>query len=310
MARETYPVVIIGAGPAGLSAAVFCRRANLPTTLLEQLNPGGQILTSPQIENYPGFPGTVTTQELMSRMLEQAEQLGATWKNETVVGLTPGQPITVSTQADEEYEAGAVIIATGARPAMLGVPGEKELTGLGVSYCATCDGPFFRDKIVIVVGGGNTAVEEALYLTRFAKKVYLVHRRDELRADAILQKRILAHERIEVLWSSVLKAIHGSSMVTGITLENVVSKETRSLACDGVFIYVGIRPNTTFVGNGLQLSGQGFIVTNAQFQTSVPGIFACGDVRANLLKQVIVAVGEGAQAAVMASRYVEAKGLI
>lgn len=310
MASNNYPVLIIGAGPAGLSAAIFCRRANLPTVILEKLSPGGQILTSPHIENYPGFPGKAATQQLMAKMVQQVEKLGAEWQQETVMGVEGGHAKTVQTEGDKTYTAHAIIIATGAYPATLGVAGEHRLTGRGVSYCATCDGPFFRDKVVGVVGGGNTAAEEALYLTRFARKVYLIHRRDQLRADAILGDRLLKHDRIEILWSSILKEIHGSSLVEAITIQNVNSKQLQRIECSGVFIYVGIRPNTSFLHNNIQLNQQGFIVTDEQFQTSIPGIFACGDVRANLLKQVVVAAGEGAQAAVMASRYLENKGFI
>jgi len=303
-----YPLIIIGAGPAGLSATIYSRRARIKTLTFEKLTPGGQILTSEKIENYPGFPGPTPTSELISRMVKQAEILGAEIENEEIekVKINDEEKI-LYTDSSKIYKAFSVIIATGTRPNTLGVPGEKEFIGKGVSYCATCDAPFFKDEEVAVIGGGNTAAEEAIYLTRFAKKIYLIHRRDRLRADKILQERILGNKKIEVVWNSVVKEIYGGERVEGVLVQDLKERKIRKLPCRGIFIYVGVKPNSDFVRGLIKTDEKGFILTDEKFETSVKGIFACGDVRANLVKQVVVACAEGAQAAIMADRYLEEK---
>jgi len=307
MEKKTYQLIIIGAGPAGLSAAIYAQRAQIDTLVLEKLAPGGQILTSDKIENYPGFPKPIPTQQLISRIIQQAKNLGMQLRNEGVEKIKEKDEKIVYTDSGNTYKSSALIIATGANPLTLGIPGEKEFTGKGVSYCATCDAPFFRDQKVVVVGGGNTAAEEAIYLTKFAEKVYLVHRRDKLRADKILQKRLLNNKKIEVIWDTVPERIYGNNQVKGVILKNVKSNETKEKECAGVFIFVGVKPNTDFVKGWIDVDERGFILTNEKMETSREGVFACGDVRSNLMKQVVVACSEGAQAAFMAGKYLEWK---
>lgn len=305
MNSKTYPLIIVGAGPAGLSAAIYAGRAGIKTLVLEKLTPGGQILLSEKIENYPGFPHPILTQELILRILHQAESLGMELKNEEVEKIEGKERKKIYTSSGTIYESFAVILATGARALPLGVPGEKEFTGRGVSYCATCDAPFFKDQIVVVVGGGNTAAEEAIYLTRFARKVYLLHRREQLRADKILQKKVLKNEKIKVLWCSVLDRIYGNKEVEGVLIRELKSGKVKNLDCKGVFIFVGVKPNSDFIRGWVRMNERGFILTNDKLETSVKGVFACGDVRANLMKQVVVACSEGAQAAFMAGKYLD-----
>ncbi|RLE12772.1 thioredoxin-disulfide reductase [Candidatus Aerophobetes bacterium] len=308
--KKIHHLIIVGAGPAGLSASIYARRAGIDVLVLEKYTPGGQILTSEKIENYPGFPHPVSTQQLISRILQQAQNFGMELKNEEVQKIQGGEEKTIYTDSGSIYKSFSVIIATGAQPASLGVPGEEEFKGRGVSYCATCDAPFFKDEVVAVVGGGNTAAEEAIYLTRFASKIYLLHRRDRLRADRILQERILKNKKIDTLWSCVLDKIYGKERVEGVLIRNLKTGKTKNLPCSGVFIYVGTKPNSEFIKGWIETDEKGFILTNEKLQTNIPGVFACGDVRANLMKQVIVACSEGAQASFMAGKYLEEKGLI
>lgn len=306
MAEEVYDLVIIGAGPAGLTASIYAQRAKLNTLVLERLSPGGQILLSEKIENYPGFPQPISTQRLIEQMQEQAENLGTRLELEEVskIGVENEEKV-IYTSSGKEYRALSVIIASGAEASKLGVEGEEKFIGHGVSYCATCDGPFFRDKEIATVGGGNAAVEEALYLTRFAKKVYLVHRRRRLRAERILQERALKNPKIEIIWKSTVERIYGKNYVEGIKLKNLPTGKIKDLPCQGVFIFVGLRPNTYFLSDLVELDERGFVKTDENMQTSVEGIFACGDVRKNMAKQVVIACGEGAQAALMAGKYVD-----
>ncbi|MDO8735567.1 MAG: thioredoxin-disulfide reductase [Thermoleophilia bacterium] len=303
---ENYDVIIIGAGPAGLTAGLYTGRARLRTLILEKATAGGQAATTDMIENYPGFPDGVGGFQLTELMKQQALEFGAEIREITPVSTieVEGDERVIKTE-DESFRAKAVIIASGTEPKMLGIPGEDELRGRGVSYCATCDGAFYRDKVVAVIGGGNAAVEEAIFLTRFASKVYIVHRRDELRADKIVQERALANNKIEVIWDSHLKKVLGTGKVEEIVVENRNTSERTSYAVDGVFFYIGTVPNTVFCESAVDMDTRDFIVTDERLQTSVPGIFAAGDCRANLLKQVAVAVGEGALAAVEAERYIE-----
>lgn len=303
---EKYDVIIIGAGPAGLTAGLYTGRARLKTLILEKATFGGQAATTDLIENYPGFPEGVGGFQLTELMKEQAVEFGAELREITPVSTIEavGDDRVVKTE-DESFTARAIIIASGSEPKVLGIPGEEELRGRGVSYCATCDGAFYRDKVVAVIGGGNSAVEEAIFLTRFASKVYLVHRRDELRADKILQERATANEKIEIIWDSHLKKVLGTGKVEEIVVEHKNTAERTSYPVDGVFFYIGTVPNTVFCESAVDMDTRDFIVTDERLQTSVPGVFAAGDCRANLLKQVAVAVGEGALAAVEAARYIE-----
>ncbi len=310
MDKKTYHLIIVGAGPAGLSASIFAQRAKINALVLEKLVPGGQILTSEKIENYPGFPQAVSTQELTTKMLQQSENLGMRLKNEEVKKIRGEEEKIVYTDSPKIYKSFSIIIATGANPRSLGVPGETEFRGKGVSYCAICDAPFFKNQVVVVVGGGNRAAEEAIYLTRFASKVYLLHRRHQLRAEKILQERILKNKKINVLWSTVLDKIYGKDKVEGVLVQKLKTNTIENLSCSGVFIYVGVKPNSEFVKDWVETNKEGFILTNEKLETSTPGIFACGDVRSNLMKQVIVACSEGAEAVFMANKYLESNEFI
>lgn len=304
--NEIYDVIIIGGGPAGLTAALYCGRARLKTLLLEKATTGGQAATTDVIENYPGFPGGVGGYELTEKMKQQATEFGAVIQEiKPVSSIEADEDVRIIETEDDSFRARTVIIATGVEASTLGVPGEAELRGKGVSYCATCDGAFYRDKAVAVIGGGNAAVEEAVFLTKFASKVYIVHRRDQLRADKIVQERALANDKIEILWESNLKKIVGDAKVEGIVIENKNTHERTEIELDGVFFYIGSVPNTTFCEGVVNLDERDFLVTDEKLMTSMPGVFACGDCRANQLKQVAVAVGEGALAAVEADKYIE-----
>lgn len=303
---DIIDVVIIGGGPAGLTAGLYCGRARLRTLLLEKATAGGQAATSDLIENYPGFPGGISGLELTEKMKQQAISFG--------VGIQEIQPVTaleadgderIIRTEEEVFRARAVIVASGAEPKTLGVPGEAEFRGRGVSYCATCDGAFYKDSTVAVIGGGNSAVEEAIFLTKFASKVYIVHRRDQLKADKILQERAFDNSSIEIIWESHLKKILGDNKVEEIVVENKNNHERTSYQVHGVFFYIGTVPNTDFCEGLLDLDDREFIVTDETLQSSVPGVFAAGDCRANFLKQVAAAVGEGALAAVEAGKYIE-----
>lgn len=309
--EKIYDLIIIGAGPAGLTAAIYAQRARLNTVVLEKLTPGGQILLSEKIENYPGFPEVISAQKLMKQVQKQAENLGTKLNYEEArsIALEDEEKI-IHTSGGKKYKTLAVIIATGAETRRLGIEREKEFIGRGISYCATCDAPFFRNQQVAVVGGGNMALQEALYLSKFAEKIYLVHRRGMLRGEKILQERITKNPKIEIIWRSVVDQIYGEEKVKGVKLKNLKTKKTHNLPCSGLFIFVGLKPNTEFVQNILELDEKGFIKTGENLESSRRGIFACGDVRKNLLKQVIVACGEGALATHMTEKYInEVKGI-
>ncbi len=297
-----YDLVIIGGGPAGLTAALYAGRSRLNTLLIEKMSVGGKILTSETIENYPGFPGGVSTTELMARMEAQVKELEVKITAEEAVELDCVSRI-VNT-GSESYQAGAVIIASGSAPRKLDVPGEKELTGRGVSYCATCDAPFFKDKRVVIVGGGNAVAEEALYLCRFAGSVNIVHRRQDLRASKILQERMLANEKIKFILNSVVTGIKGANKVSAVAIKDLVSGKEEDFACDGVFIYIGHEPATGFLKGKLQMDESGYILADEHMVTSAPGIFACGDCRKKGFYQVINACGDGAVAADSAYKFI------
>jgi len=298
-------LIIIGGGPAGLTAGLYAARSRLKTLLLEKLSPGGQVLMTDWVENYPGFPEGVSGFELMDRMRRQAESFGLNIQSREVVRLHLGPDKKEVTTADGSLEARSLILTMGAMPRKLGIEGEDRLTGKGVSYCATCDGPFYRDREVAVIGGGDTAIEEALYLTRFANLVHVVHRRSELRATKLLQERAFSHEKIAFSWDAVPTRILGGGGVEEIELKNIKSGELSRLRLDGVFVFIGYDPNNSLVKDLLELDDYGFVVTNNDLETSVPGVFAAGDIRAKLLRQISTAVGEGATAAFAAERYVE-----
>ncbi|MDN5325429.1 MAG: thioredoxin reductase [Moorella sp. (in: firmicutes)] len=298
-----YDLMIIGGGPAGLTAALYGARGGLNTILLEMGAPGGQAGQTGRIENYPGFPDGITGIDLAMKFAEQAERSGARLEMTTVRKVDFSGVNKKVITSNGEYEARAVIIASGAHPRPLGVPGEAELRGRGVSYCATCDGAFFRDKKVAVVGGGDSAVEEALFLTRFASQVTIIHRRDALRATRVIQDRARDNPKISFQWNTVVNAIQGKDKVSSLQLKDVRTGALREEPFDGVFIFIGLEPNTDFLGGALTLDPGGYIVTREDLATSIPGVFAAGDVRAKNFRQVSTAVGDGAVAAMAAERY-------
>jgi thioredoxin reductase (NADPH) len=298
-------LIIIGAGPAGLTAGLYAARARLKTVLLEKLSPGGQVLLTDWIENYPGFPEGISGFELMDRMKRQAERFDLIIENQEVsrLELSPQKKVVVTDNGNLETKA--LILTVGATPRKLGIEGEEELTGKGISYCATCDGPFYRDQEVALIGGGDTAVEEAIFLTRFAAKIHLIHRRDELRATKLLRERAMAQEKIHIIWDTIPTRVVGDTEVKGIDLKNVKTGELTHLPVMGVFIFVGYIPNNELVKGQLELDEWGFVKTNNDMQTSVPGVFAAGDIRSKILRQVATAVGEGATAVFAVERYLE-----
>ncbi|MBN1161600.1 MAG: thioredoxin-disulfide reductase [Dehalococcoidales bacterium] len=302
--KKKYDVIIIGGGPAGLSAGIYTARARLSTLLIEKGGIGGQIINSEMVENYPGFTEGISGIELTQAMHQQAAKFGVETIYDEVTGIkVDGKRKTITT-AQGEYIARAVIIAAGAERQKLGVPGEWEFTGKGVSYCATCDGAFFRDKTVAVVGGGNAAATEALELTRFAKEVVLIHRRNELRATLIMQERVKSNPKIKIFWDTVVLEILGNRSVEKLKLQNVKTKEETLLPVSGVFISVGSQPATGYLKMLLKLDTVGAIVTDEKLETSVPGIFAAGDIRSSSIRQVVSAAGDGAVAAVNAGKYI------
>ncbi|MBS3755797.1 MAG: thioredoxin-disulfide reductase [Desulfobacterales bacterium] len=307
MERREYDLVIIGAGPAGLTAAIYAARSRLSVLVLEKAAPGGQILVTDWVENYPGFPEGISGGDLMMRISEQATLQGAEIVTEEVTGLASGDGMKTVRLGDAEISAKALILAPGASPLKLGVPGEDRYYGQGVSTCATCDAPFFKDQVVAAVGGGDTAVKESLYLTRFVKKVYLIHRRDELRATRILQERAFANEKIEILWNSLLTEVKGGDAgVQGISVKNAKTGQESQISVDGCFIWVGVRPTTDFLQGLVDLDERGFIRVNKRMETSVPGVYAAGDARTTPLRQVVTAVGDAAIAASEAADYIAA----
>ncbi len=292
-------LVIIGGGPAGLAAAIYAGRSDLDGMLLEKLSPGGQVLITDRVDNYPGFPEGISGFDLVDKMAAHARKFGIEEKNGEVVSITrqDDSSLKINLAGDEEILTRTIIIATGATHRALGVKGEEELTGRGVSYCATCDGPFFRDQVVAVVGGGDSAVQEAIFLTKFAKKVYVIHRRDELRATKILQKKAMENPLIEFIWDSIVEEIRGSDSVEAVRILNKKSGAKSTLAVQGVFIFVGIQPNTKFLRGFVDMDQGGFIKTDDWMRTSEKGVYAAGDCRLKPLLQIVTAVSDGATAA-------------
>lgn len=305
MKNIDYDLVIIGGGPAGLTAGLYAARARLNVILIEKIVPGGQVIISDLIENYPGFPEGISGPDLVQRMTDQVKRFDLNIENNEAIAIDLSNPVKKITLNDRTITTHTIIIATGASPKKLGVPGEDTFFGKGISSCATCDGPFFKDSVVAAVGGGDTAVQESLFLTKFVKKLYLVHRRDRLRAEAILQERALASDKIEFIWNSVLTGINGLSHVENISVQNVKTGDITELSVDGCFIWVGILPNTQFLKDAVKLDEQGFILADLNMETSVPGVFAAGDVRNTTLRQISTAVGDAAIAAFSAEQYIE-----
>ena len=303
-----YDLTIVGGGPGGLSAAIYAMRAAMKTVLLERSAPGGQINLSNEVENYPGFEH-VSGAELSMKMAEHARSYDLDEISEEVTAVEPGLEYhTVRLGDGRSLQTHAVILATGGSPRKLGIPGEEDYYGQGVSYCAVCDGFFFRGKEVIVVGGGDSACEEALYLAKLASKVYLVHRRDALRASMILQQRVKADCNIEILWNSVLTEIKaGDQGVDNVTLQDTQSHELRDMPIDGVFIFIGFVPNNQLVPAGIRLNSEGFVITDEKCETSIPGIYAVGDLRERYARQIVLAAGDGCLAALAGAHYVETR---
>jgi len=300
-------LIIIGAGPAGLTAGLYAARARLKTLMLERLSPGGQVLMTDWVENYPGFPDGISGFDLIDKMRRQAEKFDLVIESQEVsrLELSPEKKVVVTDKGT--LETRALILTSGATPRKLGIEGEELLIGKGVSYCATCDGPFYRDQEVALIGGGDTAVEEAIFLTRFAAKVHLIHRRDELRATKLLRERVMALDQVNIVWDTVPTRIVGDTEVKGVDLKNVKTGKTSLLPVQGVFVFVGYIPNTELVKGQLELDKLGFVVTNNDMQTSVPGVFAAGDIRSKILRQIATAVGEGATAVFAVERYLESQ---
>jgi len=299
-----YEVIIIGGGPAGLTAGLYTSRAGLKSLLVERGIVGGQIVNATLVENYPGFPQGISGAELGSLMHQQAVKYGLELVNAEVTGVVQGQPYIIST-TEGDFEAIAIIIAAGSEYRKLGVSGEERLVGHGISYCATCDGFFFRDREVAVVGGGDTAITDALELTRHAKKVYVIHRRDQLRAGQVLQQRAFAEPKLEFIWSTVVEEVLGDKMLEELKLRNVKTGQHSILKVTGVFVAVGLVPNSQLFSNIVDLDDTGYIVTDETMATSASGIFAAGDIRRNSPRQVAAAVGDGAIAAISAFKYVQ-----
>lgn len=300
-----YDMIIIGSGPAGMSASIYAQRAMLKTLVLEKDIPGGQVVNTYEVDNYPGIPD-ITGFELSTKMREHAEKLGIEIQSEQVEDIILDDKIKVVKTTTNEYQAKTIIIATGAKWRKIGVKGEQELTGRGVSYCATCDGAFFRNRTVAVIGGGDVAVEDAIFLARMCKKVYLLHRRDELRAVKILQENLfkLEEEKLEILWDTEVKEIVGNDQVEKITVFNNKTNEERHIELDGVFVGIGTEPNAELIKGKVDCDNNGYVITDETGETSVKGVYAAGDVKQKSLRQIITAAADGATSVYAAERYI------
>jgi len=302
----TYDVVILGGGAAGLTAGIYASRARLKTLLVEKGYPGGQVLMCENIENYPGFSAGTCGMDLATSMREQAEKFGMETALTEIdrVDLKSYEKVLHSADGSEIHGK-TVILCLGAGPRKLGVPGEVELLGRGVSYCAVCDGAFFKDKVLAVVGGGDAAVEDAVFLTKYASEVHIFHRRDKFRAQAIIQERALANPKITVHWNTVIRQIGGNEMVESVAVEDVLTRNVTNMPVDGVFVLIGANPNTKMIAHQVTLDDQGYIITDENMQTNIPGVFAAGDVRKKLLRQIVTACADGAIAATAAEKHIE-----
>ncbi|MDO8472648.1 MAG: thioredoxin-disulfide reductase [Dehalococcoidia bacterium] len=307
-AGKKHQLIIIGGGPAGLTAGIYAARGRIDTLLIEKAAVGGQIVYAEKVENYPGFPEGISGFELTELMHKQAKKWGLKTLATDVTGLALDGEDRVVKTSDGDFHCRAVIVASGSERSKLGVPGEEKLLGRGVSYCATCDGAFFKDEVVAVVGGGNAALNEALALTHYAGKVYVIHRRNELRATKVVQERLFADPKIQMIWDTVVEEVQGEDKVQKLRVRNVKTDAISLLEVGGVFVATGLLPATDFVKGILELDPQGQIVTNEVMETGVPGIFAAGDVRHNSAKQCITAAGDGATAALIAERYINERG--
>ena len=304
-----HNVLIIGSGPAGLTAAIYAGRGNLSPLLIEGWQSGGQLTTTTEVENFPGFAKGIMGPDLMKEMRAQAERFGTIFlTGDVTTAELRKHPFMITVDHEQKIEARTVIIATGASAIQIGLPNEARLTGHGVSTCATCDGFFFRGKELVVVGGGDSAMEEANFLTKFATRVYVVHRRDKLRASKIMQDRAFKNERISFIWNSVVEDILGDDVVTGVRLKNVVTDTTTTLPVSGVFVAIGHRPNTALFTGQVDMDAKGYILTKQGTATSVPGVFAAGDVQDSTYRQAVTAAGSGCMAAIDAERYLELTG--
>lgn len=302
--EKIYDVVIVGAGPAGMTAAVYASRANLSTLMLERGMPGGQMANTEEVENFPGFD-YITGPELSNKMFEHSQKFGAEYKYADIKNVETDGDIKVIKTSSDDILARSLIIATGAEHKKIGIPGEEDLAGRGVSYCAVCDGAFFKEKHLVVIGGGDSAVEEGMFLTKFASKVTIVHRRDKLRAQQILQDRAFNNEKIDFIWNTEIESINGEGKVSSVTLRNKETDEAYDFEADGVFIYIGMKPLTApFKDLGI-LNDEGYVDANEEMETSQKGVFAAGDVRVKTLRQIVTATGDGSIAAQNASEYIE-----
>lgn len=305
MSMKDYDIVIVGGGPGGLTAGLYSARANRKTVLLEKFLPGGQIANTAEVEDYPGFD-LISGSELAMRMAEHAKKFGLEIISDEVAQIySEGIHKMVVSAGGDIYRAKAVIIATGGSPNRLNVPGENQFAGKGVSYCAICDGAFFKNQVIAVVGGGDAAVEEGMFLTKFGSKVYLIHRRSELRAQKIIQERAFKNPKMEFIWDSVVESINGDTKVKSLTLRNVKTGEKSDLEVGAIFVFVGFVPNSNLTREPLAKDSGGYIITNERMETSIKGIYAVGDVRAQLVRQITNAVGDGTTAAVAAEKYIE-----
>jgi len=299
-----YDVIIVGGGPAGFSAALYCARANLNTLLIERQAPGGQMSTTEVLENYPGLAEPVSGSEIAFAMEKQAKKFGATTINDDVLEVkTEGKIKTVKT-AKQLYQSKTIILAMGAVPKMIGLQKEKEFMGLGVSYCAICDGSFYYDQSVAIIGGGDTALVDAIYLSRICKKIYIIHRRDELRGSKYLQKKIKKDDKIEIVWDTVIDEIIGETQLEGIKVKNVKTNTIKDIQVEGIFVAIGAKPNTELVKGKVALNKEGYIISDYDMNTNIPGIFVAGDIREKTLRQVITAAADGAIAAHVAEQYI------
>ena len=302
--NKAYEVAIIGGGPAGLSAGIYTARARLSSLLIERGLIGGQVVNAELVENFPGFPEGISGYDLTELMHRQATKFGLETLTAEVTGVELSGEQKIVKTSEGDFVVKAMIIASGSEWTKLGIPGEKEFTGKGVSYCAICDGAFFTDQTVAVVGGGNTAITEALSLTKFASRVMVIHRRQELRATRILQEKAFAEPKVEFLWNTVVEEIEGEEVVKRLRLRNVITGEKSSLDVAGIFVAIGFKPNTDYLKSILPLDATGHVITNEKMETEIPGIFAAGDIRSNSIRQVIGAVGDGATAAIYAERFI------